>query len=105
LVVDGRASAEFILPKHFQGYKDIVHGGVIAALLDEAMIKAVLARGIHAITAEITVRFKNPLRTGGRAAVEAEITNIGKRLIEAKAMIKDPNGKTIAEGKGKLYIR
>ncbi len=101
---DGKASAEFSLDKGFQGYKDIVHGGIVAAILDEAMIKAVLAQGIKAVTAEITVRFKDPLRTNEKAVVDGEIVKKGKKLVEAKAHIKGPDSRTIAEGKGKLYI-
>lgn len=102
--LDGKASAEFTLGKTFQGYKDVVHGGIIAAVLDEAMIKAVLAQGIKAVTAEITVRFKNPLHTNEKAAVEAEVLKKGEKLIEAKAFIKGPDAKTIAEGRGKLVV-
>jgi uncharacterized protein (TIGR00369 family) len=102
---DSKASAEFTLLRTFQGYKDIVHGGIVAAILDEAMIKAVLAQGIRAVTAEITVRFRNPLHTDEKAVVEAEIVKKGEKLIEAKAHIIGPDSRTIAEGKGKLYIR
>jgi uncharacterized protein (TIGR00369 family) len=103
--LDGKARAEFTIQKEFQGYKDIVHGGVIAAVLDEAMIKAVLSQGIKAVTAEITVRFRDPLYTNEKAIVEAEILKKGKTLIEAKAHIRRPGSGTIAEGKGKLYIK
>ncbi len=102
--VDGRASAEFILRKSFQGYKDIVHGGVIAAILDEAMIKAALAQGIHAVTAAIAVRFTNPLLAGEKGTVEAEITKSGRKLIEAAASIRVAGSRMIAGGKGKLLI-
>ena len=102
---DNKASAEFTLRKNFQGYKDIVHGGIIAAILDEAMIKAVLAQGMKAVTAEIAVRFKNPLHTNEKAVVDAEVVKQGEKLIEAKAQIRGSDSSTIAEGKGKLYIK
>jgi len=102
---ENTASAEFALCKTFQGYKDIVHGGIIAAVLDEAMIKAALAHGIHAVTAELTVRFRNPLFADENAAVEAKVVKTGKKLIEAAAHITGPSSKIIAEGKGKLVVR
>jgi uncharacterized protein (TIGR00369 family) len=101
---ENRASAEFTLKKTFQGYKDIVHGGIIAAILDEAMIKSALACGIHAVTAELTVRFKGPLFTNEKASAVAEVVKKGKKLLEAVAQIKDNDGQIIAEGKGKLVI-
>lgn len=101
---DNTAFTEFTLRKTFQGYKDVVHGGIIAALLDEAMIKAVLALGIHAVTAELTVRFKSPLFTDENAAVEAKVVKTGKKLIEAAAHITGPSSRIIAEGKAKLVV-
>ncbi len=102
---DGKASAEFTLQKKFQGYKDIVHGGIVTAILDEAMVKAVLAQGIRAVTAEITVRFRNPLHTDEKAVVDAEIVKKREKLVEAKAHIRGHDSRAIAEGKGKLYVK
>jgi uncharacterized protein (TIGR00369 family) len=93
---------EFIPQKIHQGYKDIVHGGLISTLLDEAMVKAALIQGMPAVTAEITVRFKNPLITGEKAFVEAKIIKLNKKIIETNAIIKKSDGTIIAEGRAKL---
>lgn len=54
---DGVAAAEWV-PKHeFRSYPDRVHGGVVATLLDSAMVHALFARGITGVTAEITIRY------------------------------------------------
>lgn len=99
---EGSAVTEFIPQKIHQGYKDIVHGGIISTLLDEAMVKAALMQGLPAITAEITVRFRNPLMVGERAIIEATITNMNKRIIETSARIKKSDETLIAEGHAKL---
>lgn len=96
--------AEFTLRKNYQGYKDIVHGGIVSSILDEAMIHAALAHGKNAITAEIAIRFKNPLRVGEKAFVEAEVKKSGNRLIEAAACIKGADSRIVAEGQGKFII-
>lgn len=44
-VKDNKVVAEYTAGSHFQGYKDILHGGILSALLDEVMIRAVLAQG------------------------------------------------------------
>ncbi len=98
----GKISSEFVPQKIHQGYKDIVHGGIISTIIDEAMVKAALMQGLSAITAEITVRFKNPLMVGERAVVEAAITNMNKRIIETSAKIKKSDETLIAEGHAKL---
>ncbi len=105
LSVDNKVTAEFTLQKKLQGYKDAAHGGILAAILDEAMIKAALALNAKAITTtEMTVRFRNPLFIGEKAFVEAEIVKPNRRLVEARAFIKGPGLKTIAESRGKLFI-
>ncbi len=99
---DGKVLTEFIPQKIHQGYKDIVHGGLISTLLDEAMVKAVLMQGMPAVTAEITVRFKKPLITGEKAVVEAKIITMNKKIIETNAIVKKSDGTIIAEGRAKL---
>jgi acyl-coenzyme A thioesterase PaaI-like protein len=98
---NGRTISEFIPGKMHQGFKDIVHGGIISSVLDEAMIKAVLSQGIEAVTAEITVRLKQPLYVGEKTFVEARINKMGKRLIETSALLKK-NTTIIAEAGAKL---
>ncbi len=98
----GKAVVEFTPEKIHQGYKDIVHGGIISTLIDEAMVKVALMQGIPAVTAEITVRFKNPLMVGEKAIIEAAITKMNKRVIETSARIEKTDGTLIAKGNAKL---
>ena len=53
----GGVQATFRAAEHFQGYAGILHGGVISTLLDAAMVHCLFARGVTAVTAEMTVRF------------------------------------------------
>jgi uncharacterized protein (TIGR00369 family) len=98
----GKAFTEFLAEKIHQGFKGIVHGGIITAVLDEAMVKAVLAGGTEAVTAEIVVRFKAPLYTGERSFIEAEVREIESRLIQTAARITKGDGVIVAEAKAKL---
>lgn len=99
---NGKTVAEFNPQKVHQGFQDIVHGGIISTILDEAMVKAVLSRGLEAVTAEVTVRLRSPLYVGDKARIEAEIKKIGKRLIETSARMMKNNSMIIAEARAKL---
>jgi uncharacterized protein (TIGR00369 family) len=88
--------------KIHQGYKDIVHGGIISTIIDEAMVKAAIMQGIPAVTAEITVRFKKTLRVGEKVLIEATIINMNKKIIETSAHVKKADDTIIAEGHAKL---
>jgi len=87
-------------PEH-QGYAGVVHGGVIATLLDEAMVKLAWKLGIPAVSAEITVKFKAPAAPGDELVVTARLTGETKRLIEAEAKV-ERGPVVIAEAQGKL---
>jgi len=55
--------AAVTIPRHMNGYKDVAHGGVLAALLDETMGWAATIFGnSHTmfVTAELTVRYIRP---------------------------------------------
>ena len=68
--IDGRTtSGEFVPGKHFQGWKDIVHGGIIATLLDEAITRLAWVVCGGALTAEMTVRYLAPAKVGEKLCV------------------------------------
>lgn len=99
----GRTSAEFLPSKGHQGFKGVVHGGIIATVLDEAMVKTVLSAGVQAVTAELTVRFKSALLTGEDATVEAELSKPGGRVLETSARMLKTDGTVVAEARAKLF--
>jgi uncharacterized protein (TIGR00369 family) len=99
---DGKAVTEFTPSKIHQGFKDIVHGGIIATILDEAMVKVALSRGIKVLTAEIAVRFRSTLSVGDTSIVEAEVITMGKRLIETVARMRKSDNTVVAEAQAKL---
>jgi uncharacterized protein (TIGR00369 family) len=70
---DGNVQAKFDCGSAFEGYTGMLHGGVVASLMDGAMINCLFARGILAVTAELTVRFRHPVVTGTPATVRAWI--------------------------------
>lgn len=102
---DGKALAEVILEDEYQGYSGIIHGGIISALIDEACVYAANSLGFNTVTAELKIRFKNPLAPQEKILVEAQAKHIKSKLIEAKAWIKKTNGSLIAEAETKLIIK
>jgi uncharacterized protein (TIGR00369 family) len=102
LIHEGKVFTEFIPQIIHQGFKDIIHGGLISTILDEAMVKAALMQGLPVVTAEMTVRFRNPLFVGEKAIVEATMLRTNRKLVEATATIKKTDETVIAEGTAKL---
>ncbi|MCD6351821.1 MAG: PaaI family thioesterase [Armatimonadetes bacterium] len=75
-------------PYH-QGWQGLVHGGLIATVLDEAMTRLVWAMGLEAVTGEVTVRFRRPLPVGTHVQIEAWLVEQRRGVIRAEATMKD----------------
>ena len=76
-VVENEVRGSVAIPSHMNGYKDVVHGGILAALLDETMGWAATVFGkarLMFVTAELTVRYMRPV------PIEKEIT-VCSRLV------------------------
>ena len=68
---DGGIAARFDAKDLFQGYDGMIHGGVISALLDEAMTYCLFHHGIEGITGDLHVRFVHPVPCGVSLEVRA----------------------------------
>lgn len=100
---DGKTiTTEFIPKKEHQGYLNIVHGGIISTLLDEAMVKLAIAMDMPAVTARMDVRLKKALAVGEKVNVEAGIIKETRKTIDAYARAVNGDNLVIAEAKGKL---
>jgi uncharacterized protein (TIGR00369 family) len=80
----------------YEGFRGIVHGGVVSTVLDEAMSKAVAAVGIEALTAELNVRLRRPVHPEQSYVVRGWVVRIGKRLIATEAAITSADGQESA---------
>jgi uncharacterized protein (TIGR00369 family) len=97
-----RIETRCTLSPEFQGWKGIIHGGIISTILDELMAKITQELGIKAVTASLEVRFKNFARVSEEIRAVGEVTRIEKRLIYAQAQAFRSDGTVIAEAFGKL---
>lgn len=80
-------TAQFTPDRKYQGWKGIVHGGIIATLLDEAMTRLACIIFQGALTAEMTVRYVAPAPIGQLLSIRGEIVSQRRNLIEMKATI------------------
>lgn len=77
---DGSVRAEFACDTVYQGYPDILHGGVVAAVLDGAMTNCLFAHVVVAVTAELTIRYLQPVHTREMVSVRAWIVKSSPHL-------------------------
>ncbi|MEX2236196.1 MAG: PaaI family thioesterase [Dehalococcoidia bacterium] len=101
----GRVVAELNLGQPFSGAPNYVHGGAIAAVLDEATAWAVIALlERFGITRRSETSYKKPLLIGETYQVEAWVEEQEDRKVTARAQILGQDGEVHAEFTGKYRV-
>ena len=102
-VEDDRVKTRFNPREHHCGYKNVVHGGVVAAILDETMGWAA-ARAIERMcyTAELTVRYVANVPADRETTVVAEVLRANRRLAHVTAELVDDDGTVFARAEGRF---
>jgi acyl-coenzyme A thioesterase PaaI-like protein len=91
-------TASFTLDDRFSGAPTYVHGGVVLAILDEAMAWATIAlAGCFAVTKETATRFKAPVMVGQGYEVRARIIGDDGTELGCRAEVIDGDGESCAE--------
>ena len=98
----GIVSCRFTPQVRHIGFEGIIHGGLLATVLDEAMVWAATWSGKRfCVCGELNVRFRHSAIVGQPLRVEARISSVRSRLIETEATVHDAAGKLLAESSGK----
>jgi acyl-coenzyme A thioesterase PaaI-like protein len=103
-VEDGRAVAHFTPELFLQGFPGFMHGGGVATVLDEAMGWAAYARGVWAMTAKLTMRFRRSVPLRQQVKVSGWVTRDRGRFLEVYAELRSRQGRLLAEADG-LFVR
>ena len=98
----GQAVAAFIARDVHQGYDNIMHGGLVSTLLDEAMAKVLYLHNIKAVTAEMKTRFKKPVKIGDEVEIIGIFNNKHGKLLFTEAYLKDKDDRVIARAEAKF---
>jgi uncharacterized protein (TIGR00369 family) len=102
---DGRAEGRVTLGKPHEGPPGLVHGGVVATLLDHVLARAIRAAGRGGLTATLTVTYRRPVHLGVPLLATAELgTTDGRRTTaRARLVAEDDPATTLAEAEG-LFV-
>ena len=98
------AKAEFTPGELYQGWTEIVHGGILFTMLDEAMSYVIMFNGIlNYVTAKAEIRFRNPGIVGQPVTIIGRVDKHARNLWWTSASIFRPDGTVIAESNGLMY--
>jgi len=85
ILEDGRLRTRFVPRDIHGGWEGVFHGGLMATLLDEAMLAYLYLHGVDAATAELSVRYREPAPLGGELVVHAWEEERRRKLVRMAA--------------------
>lgn len=88
----------------WQGYPGVLHGGMICTLLDAAMTHCLFHQGIEAMTAELQVRFLNPVPCKELLILRATLLSSRRHLYKLNAELSCA-GEVLARGEARFMQR
>jgi len=97
--------ARVTLAPQYQGWRGIAHGGIVMALLDEAMAHAAGFAGHRGVTATVSVRFRKPVPLEQPIEVRGRVTWQRRNVLGVDANIFDRDGNVLAHAEGSFVSR
>lgn len=92
-------AADFTVQPDHQGYPGVVHGGVVAAILDELGGRTVMIGNPNRffMTAKLEIKYRQPVPVGVPLKAVGKLIKLKERLATARAEILSPSGDVLAE--------
>ncbi len=95
----------FVPEARFEGYTGMVHGGVISTVLDEVMAWSLYRHQIWAVTGDLSVRYRAPIRVGERTrAVGWQVDRRGRRIEMAGEIQREGDGAVLARATATFFV-
>lgn len=102
----GDVIVETVVPDRFQGYPGVVHGGIVASMVDEALGRVHMGSDPDnprfMYTAKLSVQYRLPVPTQKPIKIIGHAQKQKKRLATSTAEIYGPNGELLVEAEAVL---
>lgn len=100
----GEIVAETTVSDEYQGYPGVVHGGIIAAMLDEATGRSQMRGDSQRFmyTAQLSIRYRKPVPVGKLLHITGHAGKIDGRVCWATGEIHDSDGILLATAEAVL---
>lgn len=99
-----RVVADFTPSEGHQGFPGVLHGGIIATLLDETMGRTGALRREWLVTGKLDVRYRQPAPVGKPMRVWGEIARERAGAIDAVGAVELADGTVVADARG-IFLR
>ena len=80
--------AEYTPDERFQGFPGVLHGGVLATMLDETLSRAAVYAGKWMMTARLEIRYRRAAPIGQALRVSAQPSQVRSRMVSARGAVR-----------------
>ncbi|HEY8325278.1 MAG TPA: PaaI family thioesterase [Ktedonobacterales bacterium] len=80
--------ANYTPDERFQGFPGVLHGGVLATMLDETLSRAAVYAGKWMMTARLEIRYRRAAPIGQALRVSAQPTQVRPRMVSARGVVR-----------------
>ena len=99
-----RILADYQPTERFQGFPGVLHGGVLATMLDETMSRTGAIRRQWLMTGKLDIRYRRPAPIDQPLRVWGEIVREREGAIDAAGAVETMDGTVLAEARG-MFVR
>jgi acyl-coenzyme A thioesterase PaaI-like protein len=99
----GLIQSEFVPQRRHQGYDGMVHGGILASLMDEVMAHSLWQRGIPAVTAKMQLRYRDPVPVGERLIIYGRLLQERGKTAQTEGWLTAADGTRLVEATGTFF--
>jgi acyl-coenzyme A thioesterase PaaI-like protein len=105
-VGDNGSRAEYVARAEHGGWPGVLHGGLLLALMDEALGWSLYFHGSGGLTARFDARFRQPALIGSNLIIRAWTGERRGRLVKARAEVRmnTDEGPLVAEADASMFV-
>lgn len=101
----GVSRTVWVPKEEHQGYVGVVHGGLIATVLDEVMVRMLWRLGVPAMTVHFEMDLKRPAKPAVPLRLEGRVVEDRGRVIKVESEARDADGDLIATGAATCIVK
>ncbi len=96
-----------LITEKYCGWSGLVHGGIIASIVDDAMAHACKSIGLKCVTAELNLRYKKPVPVNREIRVVARVIDqrvfMSYNVVYTEATV-EMDGAVINKANAKMFV-
>ena len=98
-------SCSYAVPDHFNGYPGVAHGGIVAAMMDEVVIRTAMISDPNRfmLTARMELKYRQPVPTGTPLTLTGRMVRDRGRAARAVGELRLPDGSLAVEAEMTMF--